>query len=208
MLGPVSELFTNALLIFVFDVIAEALLGISGLWVETKCLLVASNFAGDVPFDSESVAIHVVETGWGVAINLDKSKEDITLVALAHTILAGASFDLLLLIWFAEALLCHSSGWITELSIVALDGTFDLTRIETIVTHFDVAEWHIIEWTCLATIENSSTALAFVPFFLSATLHWVWWLVNWIGLAETLLLVSIIGITIKGSLSAHHVTVR
>jgi hypothetical protein len=207
LLGPIGEFLTDALLIFVFDVIAEALFGVSRLWIEAKSFLVASNFAGNVPFDSEGVAVHIIEASGSVAINLNKAEEDVSFVAFAHTILARATFDLLLLIWLTEALLGYSFGWVAELSIVALNRTFNLSRIETIVTHLDVAKRYFIEWASLSAIVNSSTALAIITLFLSTTLDWVWWLVNRVSLAVALLLVSIVGIAIKGCLSTHHIAV-
>jgi len=121
--------------------------------------------------------------------------------------LSGATLDLRFLIGLTEALLGDAFGRVTELGVVTLDDSFDLARVEAIVAHFDVVEGNIIEGASLAAVVDSSTAFAIIAFFGGTALHWVGWLVDGICLAEALLFVAVVGVTVEGSFCAHHVAV-
>jgi len=100
------------------------------------------------------------------------------------------------LILLAEALLLLSVSWVTELELVAANGTFNLLGGKAIILHFQEVNYVSLVWAHLDTEVNGTLADALFV-FISASFNWWCWLVAWVGCAEALFVVAISGITVE-----------
>jgi hypothetical protein len=127
-------------------------------------------------------------------------------VALAVSVLHCASLYLWLLVYLAEALFCHTVGWIGEFEAIAANCSVNCSRRVSKFLHFHEVNRYHIKWAISPPIVDGTLADAL--FILIGTmLDWWHWIIGWISLAEALFIMTISGVTIEGILIAKQLTI-